>query len=175
MKKVSFFALLAVVVFVSACKKDDNNDNNNPQSFNTTDQQFIVNASYGNHAEISAGEVASIQGMRDSIKMFGQMMVTDHTTSQQSLDSIAGAFNMSIPTTADSVHIAMLQQMKQLTGHTFDTAYIHAQVMDHEKTINLFQDELNNGNNQWLKNYANRYLPKIQMHYNMATSISASE
>lgn len=173
MKKVSIFAALAVVLFMCACNKDD--DNNDPSSFNTTDQQFITNASYGNHAEISAGQVAASKGMQDSIKIFGQMMVTDHTMSQQSLDSIASAFNITTPTTADSMHIALLQQLNQLSGHTFDTAYIHAQVTDHQKTIDLFQDELKNGNNQWLKNYVNRYLPAIQMHYNMAASLSAHE
>lgn len=168
------FAALAVVMFMCACSKDDNN-NNDPSSFNATDRQFMMNASYGNHAEIDAGQAAASKGMQDSIRMFGQMMVTDHTMAQQSLDSIASAFNAVSPTTADSMHITMLQQMSQLSGHTFDTAYINAQVTDHQKTINLFQDEVNSGNNQWLKNYANRYLPAIQVHYNMAVSLSSHE
>lgn len=173
MKKVTLIASLVMAVFMCACDKDDND--NNSSSFNATDKEFMLKAAYGNHAEISAGQVAGSKAMKDSIKMFGQMMVADHTMSQQSLDSIAGAFSMSTPTTADSMHIAMLAQMSQLSGYTFDTAYIHAQVTDHQKTIDLFQDELNNGNNQWLKNYVNRYLPAIQMHYNMATSLSAGE
>jgi putative membrane protein len=174
MKKSLFFAAVAASFAMCSCSMDDEN-NSNPGNLNYTDQQFIVQASYSNHAEISAGQVAVTKGMRDSIKMFGQMMVMDHTMSQQSLDSIAGAFNMSTPSTADSMHIMMLQQMSLLSGHTFDTAYIHAQVSDHQKTFSLFQDELNNGNNQRLKTYVNQYLSKIQMHYNMAVQLSAGE
>jgi putative membrane protein len=169
------FAALFIVAACACMKDDDDNDGNTGNSVNGTDQDFVIKASYSNKAEISAGTIASSKGLRDSIRMFGQMMVMDHTTAQASLDSIAGAVNVTPPSGPDSIHIVMAQKLMTLSGHTFDTAYIHGQVMDHQKTIDLFQNEISNGNNHLIKNFANKNLPVIKMHYSMATSISSSE
>jgi putative membrane protein len=172
MKIIGQIITVALGAFIFGCSKDNNNDVN---QVNTTDRNFVVQASYSNKDEIAAGAIASTKGMRDSIMMFGQMMVADHTKAQTSLDSIAGALGIVTPVGPDSVHLVIGQQLMAASGHSFDTMYIHGQVIDHQKTINLFQDEISNGNNRLIKDFANKNLPVIKMHYAMATSISSSE
>jgi putative membrane protein len=61
--------------------------------------------------------------------------------------------------------------MEPLMGRAFDTAYMKSQVMDHDAALQLFQQEAANGENQKLRDYANKYVPHIMMHKQMADSI----
>jgi len=167
MKKLLGIALICAVVFV-ACNKDDDDDN----TMNQTDLNFMTMASYSNHNEIAAGRIADSSAVDSAVDMFGRMMVMDHTTAETELTSLAQQMGTSIPQMPDSAHIAMGQMLRSLAGTTtFDQTYISSQVTDHQATISLFQNEINNGINQSVKAYAQKYLPKIQMHKQMADSI----
>ncbi|HEX2607452.1 MAG TPA: DUF4142 domain-containing protein [Flavisolibacter sp.] len=166
MKKVLLMAGLSAVLFV-ACSKDDNNDNN----VNSTDQSFMVNVAMSNTAEVMAGQLAVQKGTSAAVKMYGQMMATEHTEAQSDLKSLAGNYNMTVPDTVDMENKMVMARLQTLSGYAFDTAYINSQVKGHAKTLGFFQDELSNGSAQNVKSYASKYLPHIQMHYNTADSI----
>ena len=168
MKYLCLFGLATLVL--AACSKNDNDNT----TLNSTDNFFMQQASYSNNAEISAGSIAASKGGYDSVRMFGGMMVVDHGNAESSLDSIASSLNITIPSTPDSLHQVMALHLQTLSGHTFDTTYINAQVKDHMATIAIFQQELSSGNNQQVKNYANQKLPVIQMHLQEAQSIQAA-
>ncbi|MBV9962789.1 MAG: DUF4142 domain-containing protein [Parafilimonas sp.] len=165
---MKYVCVLAFAMFAcSACNKN-NNDNT---TVNSTDSYFMQQASYSNNDEISAGAIAASRGSYDSVRIFGSMMVSDHGNAESELDSLASSLNIAVPSTPDSLHQAMATQLQTLSGNVFDTTYIGAQIRDHMITINIFQFELSSGNNQQIKNYANKYLPVIQMHLQEAQSI----
>lgn len=157
--------LLATVF--TACKKDDDN------SLNSTDKNFLVQAAFSNNNEIDAGQLASTKGTKDSVKMYGSMMVSDHTTANTELHTVADPNGVQLPTTPDPAHVVIKQQLMAMTAGTmFDTAYIRGQVRDHNATIALFQDEIANGKNQAVKDLASKKLPVITAHQQLATTIS---
>ena len=165
MKYLSVFTLLICVC--AACSKN-NNDNT---TVNSNDSYFMQQASYSNNDEINAGAIAATRGNYDSVRMYGSMMVSDHGNAESELNSLASSLNITVPSTPDSLHQAMVAHLQTLSGNVFDTTYIGAQIRDHLITINLFEFELATGNNQQIKNYANKYLPVIQMHLQEAQSI----
>ena len=167
-----FLACSTVAVLFAACNKDDDDNNSN---LNDTDRNFMMKASYGNYNEIDAGSLASTKGNRSDVRSYGSMMVIDHTAAQNQMKTLAtqkGVTNL--PTGPDSVHVAMKQMMMNMNGRTFDTAYMNAQVRDHQATINLFQNEISNGQDAQVKNMASTKLPIIQHHYHLADSIARS-
>jgi putative membrane protein len=164
---MKYLCALAIIFMLASCS---NNDDDNT-TLNSADTYFMQQASYSNNAEISAGAIAASKGSYDSVRTFGVMMVSDHGAAQNSLDSLASTFSVNIPPTADSAHQAMAAYLSTLSGNSFDTAYINAQVKDHVTTITIFQQELSDGNNQQIKDYAQKYLPVIQMHLQEAQSI----
>jgi putative membrane protein len=166
--KKSFIGMLCLSV-VFACNK--NNNNNNDNELSKQDRNFITAASYGNNNEVAAGAVASTKASDTSVRSFGAFMVTEHTTAQSELKGLADNWQIQTPTTPDSIHILLMKQMEPLMGHAFDTAYMKSQVMDHNTAIQLFQQEANSGENRKLRDYANKYLPHIMMHKQMADSI----
>ncbi|RYZ54889.1 MAG: DUF4142 domain-containing protein [Sphingobacteriales bacterium] len=170
MRKFALASVTAIALFATSCSRENTSD---LDQSNETDRNFATMASMGNHAEIAAGTTAMNKGVDSSIRMFGQMMVNEHYAAQADLKRIASMMSMMIPEGLDSMHLAMNQQLAAVpAGFTFDSTYIHSQVMDHQKTITLFQNEIANGKNPALVNYAQKYLPKIQMHYQHADTIA---
>lgn len=175
MQKRKLFGVMAIACMLcyTACRDgDDNNGNNNTNSPSGVDESFMRSAAYANRAETDAGTLAASKGMDSSVRMFGQMMVNDHTPALNELQSIAGDANVSLPMSPDSMHQAMMMQLQNMQGHSFDSIYMSMQVMDHQATIALFESELNSGRWQRTKDYVNKYLPAIRMHYQMADSIN---
>jgi putative membrane protein len=162
--------LVANVLFFTACS-DEDDDINNPV-ISERDETFMIKASQGNWAEVDMGRTADSISANDAISMFGQMMVADHTNSQHELEDIGESWLIDLPDEPDSLHKALKQQLLTLSGYSFDTAYIHGQVRDHQATIALFEDAAANSDQQRLKDYANKYLPGIRMHLHHADSIA---
>lgn len=167
MKAMSFLAgtFLALSV-MSACDKDDDD------KMNSTDRDFMIQAAYGNNAEMNAGQLALAKATNPAVKSFGQMMVAEHGTAQAELETIAAERGVDLPDQPDSLHLVIAQRLASLQGHTFDTAYMNSQVMDHQMTVQLFEHEIANGRHWRVKEYANKYLPHIRMHLQKADSLA---
>jgi putative membrane protein len=164
----NFILCLLIATFIMNCSNKDDDAIQMPAA---VDQEFITKASYGNLSEADAGSLASTKGASEGVRMFGSMMVSDHGTAQAELKNIANRLKGNYPEGPDSAHVAIKQALMNLSGISFDTTYIHGQVMDHDKTIVLFESEISNGRDSSLKSYATRYLPTIKMHRMMADSL----
>jgi putative membrane protein len=165
------FGPLVVIVIMAGLLMNCRKSKDSQSSLNNTDLHFMMNASYSNEDEIDAGGLAAIKGSNAGVKMFGAMMVDDHTTAETELKHLADSLVVTIPQQPDSLHMAIKDTLNGLSGMAFDTMYIHGQVKDHQNTIDLFQTEISAGRNDAVKQYANKYLPKIQMHLMMADSL----
>jgi putative membrane protein len=168
-KCAGIVCLSVILVNFMACDKDDDDDNNNRLS--GADRTFIIQASYANNNEIGAGAVANVKGSDTAVRAYGAMMVSEHTTAQNDLKDLADDWNIQVPGTPDPMHVSMIQQIMQLSGQAFDTTYMRSQIMDHTVAMNLFQQQVDFGQNRRLKDYANKYLHHIHMHKDRADNI----
>jgi putative membrane protein len=166
-----FVGVMATALFISACSDDDITTPDPGVTQN--DRYFMEMAAYGNMNETDAGALAVTMGRDTAVKVFGAAMVADHQTAYNDLATLATAWTIAIPQGPDSAHVAMKQYLSGLSGYSFDTAYINAQIKDHEATVALFRKEVDSTSQPQLKAYAQKYLPKIEMHLAMADSISA--
>lgn len=167
MKKY-LWSLLALFVLLSCDKDDDDND----RDLNQTDRNFTTKATMANFAEIDAGQLAATKATEMGIRMFGQMMVTDHTTAKAELKNIAMSLGLYAPDSLDAEHVALKNQLMAATGREFDSIYIHSQVKDHQAAIALFELQRMNGDNEQLRDYAEETLPHLQHHLHMADSLA---
>ena len=171
MKITSKVLLLSMAASLTlfASKKSKNN---NPPALSTQDQAFISKASLSNTAEIRGGGLADSTSDTATIRAFGQQMVTDHTTAQNDLKTLGGNLNFAVTDSVDSMHSALMDTLRGLSGRMFDSVYIMNQIKDHQAAISDFQNEISEGNQSDVINYANKYLPKLQMHLQIADSIA---
>ena len=170
MKTLSLaLGIFATSLFIFSCSKSKSSTQITKLSSN--DSAFAVNASQGNMAEIQAGQVSLTNSQDSAVTNFGQLMTTDHTAAQASLDSIALTVGITLPVDTDSAHAAVKHQLMTLTGVAFDTVYVNAQIRDHQAMLALLSAEVNSGTNAQLKAYATTNLPIVQMHLTMADSL----
>lgn len=169
-KQFLFAGSLAAATLFGACNKD----NNDSEDVNAQDQTFIKAASMSNRAEIELGNLAAIRAGDNAVKMYGQRMVSEHTTAQKDLKDITDDIDLKINLN-DSLgapHTALRQRLMGLSGRGFDSVYMNSQVASHRMTLANFQAQINGGMNNKVKGYANTYLPGIQMHLAMADTMA---
>lgn len=170
-KWLSYFLIPGLAIIVSCKDDDDDNGNNNGNNDDGRNEVVMEQISYSNNAEVDLGQLASTQGTDSLVKAFGEMMVNDHENAQEDLDSLADERNIDLPTTLKDEHADLKDSLDNLSGLSFDSAYIQSQVVMHTEAKNLFEAIADTTDDQDLKNYVNNNLPRINMHLMEADSI----
>jgi putative membrane protein len=169
-----YLLLTFMVVGFYACDDDDEVIDDGLAVVSEQDEDFAMNASYSNRAEIELGELASTKATNESVRAFAEMMVEHHTMAQNQLKEIASDLNIAIPDTLDAAHQTLQAQLSDMSGYQFDSAYIRSQVMDHELAQQLMETEMEEGENDSLVSYATQTLPIINQHLEEALEIQTA-
>jgi len=137
-------------------------------TLSTTDANFINTVGAGGIAEVQFGQLAQTQATRTAVRAFAAQMVADHTAANNELTALAQSKQMTPPSDMDMAHQAKHDQLSAIAGGEFDRAYMQSQVEDHTAVVNAFQDEIANGSDADVKAFAQKHLPTIQHHLEMA-------
>jgi putative membrane protein len=149
----------------------DKNGDDLPPTTNA-DKDFIAKVAYADNAQVDEGNIAFTKTTLRGIKDFAATMVTDHNKSKGELASLAKTLGLkALPDMPDDAHQEMIVTLNYISGHPFDSTYMKLQVVDHQNMIDLFQEELDNGSDLRVKEFASTHLPIIQMHKHMADSL----
>jgi putative membrane protein len=132
------------------------------------DKTFATEAAHGGLAEVQMGQLALQKASSPQVKEFAQLMVTGHTQANQDLMQLAKAENLTLPTQLDPKHKSEMDRLSAMSGNAFDAAYMQHMVQDHKKTVADFQKQAQSGSDPALKSFAQKYLPIIQQHLQMA-------
>lgn len=141
-------------------------------SSSSPDGKFAAAAAAGGMAEVKLGELAQQNGSSDTVKSFGQQMVTDHTKAGDDLKSVALQQGITLPMDMSKQDQDTYDRLSQLHGRQFDKEYAQDMVMDHEKDIADFQKEASSGKNASLRDFATRTLPTLKNHLRMAEDMN---
>ena len=68
-------------------------------------------------------------------------------------------------------HQVSINRLKRLSGFAYDREYMAVQVKNHRDAIQLYERQVDNGDNARLKQYARQQLPVLREHLREATSI----
>ncbi len=137
------------------------------------DQEMALEAAYGNHGEIQAGNLAKTRATDPGVKQFADMMVTDHTKAGIELSMAAQAGNFTYPADTDSKHKAMAEKLGKLSGREFDEQYLDDMVDGHKKMEDLLQKISKDAQSEHLRNWAARTLPTVQSHLKKAQELKS--
>ncbi|MGV3503784.1 MAG: DUF4142 domain-containing protein [Adhaeribacter sp.] len=201
MKRIAFSVLAACGLWIgNACSRSDSTDRHNANTEEKqADQQVLADAAtesgYGAEAasataqadttsfavkaasagmmEVTLGELAQQQGQQEGVKQFGQTMVADHGKANAELAALARNKNMELPTTMLPQHQQHIGHLKALSGPAFDKAYMSMMVQDHEKDVAAFQKAAQGEADPDLKAFAQKTLPVLKAHLDMARKTMA--
>lgn len=136
------------------------------------DATFVKKAAISDMYEIQASQLAQTKATSADVKTFAGKMVTDHTKTSDQLKSIVSSKSgMTLPTSIDAKHKAMLTKLKGASGSTFDSSYAQQQIQAHQQAVMLFTSESQNGKDADLKKFATDTLPALQQHLSMAQQL----
>jgi putative membrane protein len=139
------------------------------------DQQFLRHATSDGLAEVQVGQMAAERATNPEVQRFGQRMVTDHTKANQELMTLAQSKNVSIPKEVDKKHQKTAAALAKKHGTSFDREYMRDMVTDHEKAVQLFTTEANEGRDADIKAFASKTLPTLQEHLQMARQLTQQQ
>jgi putative membrane protein len=184
---LGIFMLVAVVVAArqgqdTSRQNQNSNQSSGQQNQNTSgqgtgtalgsaDRKFVMEAAMGGMKEVELGRLAAERGSSDAVKQFGQKMVDDHSRANSELVQLSSGKGITLPTALDAKHQAVMTRMGALSGAEFDRAYATEMVKDHNKTVALFQRQASRGTDSDLKAFAQRTLPTLQEHLQMARTL----
>jgi putative membrane protein len=140
-------------------------------SLSKADKSFAMAAAQGGLAEVQDGQLATQKGTA-RVKQLGQKLVTDHSQANDELQQIATQDNLTLPTQPSATQMATHRRLSSLNGSAFDTSFAHDEVVDHQQTIALFRKEAQSGHDPALKQFAQKTLPVLRQHLEMAQQIS---
>ncbi|HKQ12808.1 MAG TPA: DUF4142 domain-containing protein [Steroidobacteraceae bacterium] len=135
---------------------------------NTQDKLFVRQAALGNQAEVELGQLAGKKAATDPVRKFAQHMVDDHGKSGDLVRKLGRGVNANIPKELDPEHQSVRAKLEQASGKEFDVQYMGSMIQDHQRTANLLQWEISNGQSEPLKKYAADTLPDVMEHLEMA-------
>ncbi len=131
---------------------------------NDQDRKFANAAAKGGMMEVMAGKLASQNATNSAVKKLGEMMVEDHTKANEELKQWASKTAYTLPTSLDKDQQKTYDDLKAKKGADFDRMYTDIMVKDHEKTIADFKQEVTDGSESSLKNFATKTLPTLDHH-----------
>lgn len=137
------------------------------------DATFMKKLAEGDLAEVDAGRLANQKASSEGVKDFGQQMVTDHSKNSHQLKSLAAAHGIELPETIDAAHAAEKAKLEKTDGKNFDSQYLQSQIQAHDKALQLLQEEIRDGQDASLKEFANKTLPVVKHHLAMAKDLQA--
>jgi putative membrane protein len=154
---------------------NSNSSGMNHDMTKSSDMKFMTTAAQGGMAEVALARYAVEHAASDAVKQYAQHMIDDHTKANDELMQVATTKGLTLPTTPDPKHQALMDKLMKLSGADFDREYIkNAGVKDHEKMEKLFMDESSKGQAAEAKAFAAKTLPAVQMHLSMARDLATN-
>ncbi|WP_345817588.1 DUF4142 domain-containing protein (plasmid) [Paraburkholderia sp. PREW-6R] len=137
------------------------------------DKDFVQAASMSSSTEIDASKLATSHSSDKDVKSFAHHMILDHTKLTVQL-KMAAPHGVTVP--KDNSDTAVLDSLKPLKGADFDKAYITKVGLEgHKQAIAAFEKEASDGQNADLKKAAQKALPTIKEHYQMAQQLASKK
>ncbi|HLO90849.1 MAG: DUF4142 domain-containing protein [Chloroflexota bacterium] len=149
----------------------NSNDNGAMNMDQNNDQDFMEEAAYGGLMEVELGKYAQQTAQNPRVKNFAAMMVKDHSKANDELKALAAKKNITLPAVLDEKHMDKINDVKEKRGADFDKEYIKEMVDDHDKDVDKFRKQAENGEDADIKAFAAKTLPVLITHQDSAKSI----
>jgi putative membrane protein len=142
-------------------------------ALSNADREFVQEAASGGMAEVQAAQLAQQRASSQQVKDFASRMITDHTQANTELQQIAQQQNITLPSQPTGKDAAGAKKLSSLNGRAFEEAYLQDQLSDHQQVVALFRKEATSGQDPALKAFAQKTLPILQQHLQMAQALNS--
>lgn len=135
------------------------------------DRQFAQKAAADNQAELELAKMAQDKASSEEVKEYAGTLVDDHTEAGDELQRIAQEQGLTLETELPQEAQQAKEQLSGQSGDAFDRAFVEQMVTDHEKAVQLYEDQAANGQNEALKQFAGSTVDTLRMHLDQARQL----
>lgn len=123
---------------------------------------FVKVVTSSNAFEIESSKLAEQKAKDADVKAFAKKMISDHTEAAEGLKK-AAKLGDDAPVLSPQ-HAAMLELLKGASDQDFEPLYIDMQASAHMEAVSLFATYAKGGDDPAVKAFAEKTLPKLEMH-----------
>ena len=136
-----------------------------PATLNAADFNFVGQANLGAPFQVNSGRLAEKKGGSAAIRDYAHLTVTSHIPVIAALTAILQRKNVAPSSTLlHAVYDAMISTLEADHGAAFDRDYVNGHIEYQKGNAALFRQEIQNGSDPELKEFARQTLPKIEDH-----------
>jgi putative membrane protein len=147
-----------------------------PANLNAVDFNFVGQANLGAPFQVDSGRLAETKGTSAAIRSYAHLMVTSHIPVVDKLNVILKRKNITPSNTLlHGAYDAMIFTLQADRSAAFDRNYVNGQVAYQKGNAALFEQEIQNGADPDLKQFARQTLPKIVDHLQRAEKLATDE
>jgi putative membrane protein len=145
-----------------------------PSRLSPVDYDFVAQANLGAPFQIDSGRLAEGKARTAAIRDYARLMVVTHIPVVDALNGILQRKGIEAPPDPllQSAYHAMLASLEADDGAAFERDYVDGQVEYQKGNAALFQNEIQNGIDPDLKEFARATLPKIEDHLERASRLA---
>jgi putative membrane protein len=139
-------------------------------------EDFAKQAAISDMFEIQSSKLVEERG-NAAEKSFAANMIKDHEKTTSDLKSMVsgGELKVTLPTELDSSHQSKIDKLKSLKGADFSSRYDSDQLSGHKDAVSLFERYAKGGDHPKLKEWADKMLPTLRHHLEMAQDLSSGK
>jgi putative membrane protein len=135
-------------------------------------KKFIVNAMQDGMAEIQLCHLALEKTSDDNVRHFAQQMIVDHHQIDQEIAQLAKRKSVALPKEVSAQQKATYKELAKLSGKEFDKAFMDYNVKDHEKDVQEFKQQAEQGTDAETRAFAAIKLPILSGHLALAKELN---
>lgn len=141
-------------------------------SSNKDSSKFLIKAVQDGAAEIQICELALKQADSADVKKFAQDMITQHGQIDREAAGVAAQKNIALPAEVSAKQKATFEEMKKLSGKSFDKKFMEHNVSDHENDVKDYKEQMEQGTDADIRAFAEKTLTTLQTHLGYSTEIN---
>jgi putative membrane protein len=162
---LAIIALAATITFMPAA---------DPAALHENDIAFAKKAAVGGLLEVRSSEAALKRTtLTAEEQAFARQLIADHGKANDELAAIAKRKGIAVPTELGSEEQEKLAKAAEIKDKDFNEEYLEHQISCHKKTIDLFEDQAEDGKDSDLKAFASKHLPTLKAHLETAKRLEA--
>lgn len=162
-------AVLSIILAVASCKKGETTVDET--KLNGTDSLFVQKAAAYDSAEIRAAALALTKVDSAYMIAYAESMLFDHSKARNDLKVMGNVVGFSVKDSISNQNKTLIAYLASLPDSTFDSTYIVSRLAPKQLILDMYIDEVNNGNQKNIRNYASYYLDLVRLQYSRADSI----
>jgi putative membrane protein len=161
---VAFMAIVAGAISADDKKSDDD------KKF--TDTKFVDTVSSSGRVEVAVAKIAQVRAANPEVRKFAAKLEEDHTKANNDFLIIVSDNRIPVPESPLPEHEKMLMHFHGDSIKDFDKEYVKQMIESHEKSVKLFTQASKEAKNEQLKKFAEKTLPVIKEHLEMAKKLN---